>query len=91
MTYRIPDSLIAEENARRASALEDDYRQKACGPSPSAAMRLVPQSDVSPILAEARRRRGGAIDPVATYRASGYRAQKAEERPAVAGSSSGIV
>jgi len=48
-------------------------------------------TDVSPILAEARRRRGGAIDPVATYRASGYRARKAEERPAVAGSSSGIV
>ena len=34
---------------------------------------------------------GGAIDPVAAYRASGYRARKAEERPAVAGSSSGIV
>jgi L-rhamnose isomerase/sugar isomerase len=48
-------------------------------------------TDVSPILAEARRREGGAIDPVATYRASGYRARKAEERPAVAGSSSGIV
>jgi len=48
-------------------------------------------TDVSPILAEARRRKGGAIDPIATYRASGYRARKAEERPAVAGSSSGIV
>ncbi|HXZ18056.1 MAG TPA: L-rhamnose catabolism isomerase [Roseiarcus sp.] len=48
-------------------------------------------TDVSPILAEARRRNGGAIDPIATYRASGYRAHKAEERPAVAGSSSGIV
>ena len=48
-------------------------------------------TDVSPILAEARRRQGGAIDPIATYRASGYRAKKAEERPAVAGSSSGIV
>jgi L-rhamnose isomerase/sugar isomerase len=48
-------------------------------------------TDVSPILAEARRRGGGAIDPVAVYRASNYRAHKAEERPAVAGSSSGIV
>ena len=48
-------------------------------------------TDVSPILAEARRRQGGAIDPVAAYRASGYRARKAEERPAVARSSSGIV
>jgi L-rhamnose isomerase/sugar isomerase len=48
-------------------------------------------TDVSPILAEGRRRKGGAIDPVAAYRASGYRARKAEERPAIAGSSSGIV
>ncbi len=48
-------------------------------------------TDVSPILAEARRRSGGAIDPVAVYRASKYREHKAKERPAVAGSSSGIV
>ena len=48
-------------------------------------------TDVSPILAEARRRKGGALDPFASYRASGYRQQKTKERPAVAGSSSGIV
>ena len=48
-------------------------------------------TDVSPILAEARRRAGGAIDPVAVYRASNYRVRKAKERPSVAGSSSGIV
>lgn len=48
-------------------------------------------TDVSPILAEARARQGGALDPIATYRASGYRAEKAKERPAVQGSSSGIV
>ena len=48
-------------------------------------------TDVSPILAEARRRQGGALDPLGVYRASGYRARKAEERPAVGGSSSGIV
>ena len=29
----------------------------------------------------ARKRSGGAIDPIATYRASGYRNRKAEERP----------
>ena len=59
-----------------------------------AAHRLLKQAyitDVSPILAEARKRKGGALDPIATYRTSGYRAQKAKERPAVAGSSSGIV
>jgi L-rhamnose isomerase/sugar isomerase len=48
-------------------------------------------SDVSPVLAEARRRNGGALNPLAVYRKSGYRARKAEERPAVAGSSSGVV
>ena len=37
-------------------------------------------TDVSPILAEARARQGGALDPIATYRASGYRAEKAKER-----------
>jgi L-rhamnose isomerase / sugar isomerase len=49
------------------------------------------RADVEPILAEARRRAGGAIDPVVTYRASGYRARVAAERPAVKGGSGGIV
>lgn len=47
--------------------------------------------DVTPILAEARKRAGGALDPLAAYRASGYRAAKAKERKEVRGSSSGIV
>ncbi|MES2898193.1 MAG: L-rhamnose catabolism isomerase [Pseudomonadota bacterium] len=50
------------------------------------------RTDVSPILAMARLRAGGAGDPVGCYRAAGYRAAKAEQRPAKAGaSSSGIV
>ncbi|HEX8404596.1 MAG TPA: L-rhamnose catabolism isomerase [Duganella sp.] len=50
------------------------------------------RTDVSAILAMARLRSGGAIDPVACYRASGYRGRAAELRPAKAGaSSSGIV
>ncbi|MET3911735.1 L-rhamnose isomerase/sugar isomerase [Bradyrhizobium sp. S3.3.6] len=48
-------------------------------------------TDVSPLLAAARLRTGGAIAPIAAYRASGYRAQRAKERPAVAGTSAGIV
>jgi L-rhamnose isomerase / sugar isomerase len=48
-------------------------------------------TDVSPILAESRRRKGGALDPIATYRASGYRNEKTKERPPVQSSSSGIV
>jgi L-rhamnose isomerase/sugar isomerase len=48
-------------------------------------------TDVSPILAMARHRAGGAIDPVAAYRASGYRERKAAERPASARQGAGIV
>jgi L-rhamnose isomerase/sugar isomerase len=48
-------------------------------------------TDVAPILAKARADRGGAIDPIAAYRASGYRETVARERPAVAGGSGGIV
>ncbi|WP_027867632.1 L-rhamnose catabolism isomerase [Massilia alkalitolerans] len=50
------------------------------------------RTDVGPILAMARVRAGGAADPVAAYRASGYRDRVASARPAKAGaSSSGIV
>ena len=48
-------------------------------------------TDVSPILAMARLRAGGAIAPIESYRASGYRKQKARERPPMAGTSAGIV
>ncbi|MGH9833679.1 MAG: L-rhamnose catabolism isomerase [Blastocatellia bacterium] len=48
-------------------------------------------ADVAPIIAMARQRAGGAIDPLVTYRASGYRQRKAEERPAALGVSAGIV
>jgi L-rhamnose isomerase / sugar isomerase len=47
--------------------------------------------DVGPILAEARRRKGGAIDPLSIYRASGYRIAKAKERPVSGVASAGIV
>jgi L-rhamnose isomerase/sugar isomerase len=49
------------------------------------------RTDVEPILAMARLEAGGAIDPVAAYRAAGYRAKVGEIRPAVAVGSSGIV
>lgn len=48
-------------------------------------------TDVSSLLAVARLRAGGAIAPIAAYRASGYRAQKTKERPAIARTSAGIV
>ena len=49
------------------------------------------RTDVEPILAMARVENGGAADPVAAYRASGYRAKVAAERPASAAGGGGIV
>jgi L-rhamnose isomerase / sugar isomerase len=54
-------------------------------------LKLAYRTDVEPILAMARLNAGGAIDPVAAYRASGYRGKVTEERPAVAGGGGGIV
>jgi len=48
-------------------------------------------TDVQPILARARQRKGAAIDPVAVYRDSGYRARCARTRPARVFSGGGIV
>ncbi|QSR22856.1 L-rhamnose catabolism isomerase [Hyphomonas sp. KY3] len=41
------------------------------------------KTDVSPILAASRAENGGAIDMIGTYRASGYRDLKSQERVAV--------
>ncbi|MEY8118461.1 L-rhamnose catabolism isomerase [Falsihalocynthiibacter sp. BN13B15] len=49
------------------------------------------RTDVEPILAMARLEAGGAIDPVAAYRASNYRAQVSAIRPQVSGAGGGIV
>jgi L-rhamnose isomerase / sugar isomerase len=54
------------------------------------ALRRAYNVDVAPILAMARLEAGGAIDVLAAYRASGYRARKAQERKAV-GLGAGIV
>ena len=49
------------------------------------------QTDVAPILAMARYRAEGAIDPIGVYRASGYRQRAAEKRPAASRVQAGIV
>jgi len=49
------------------------------------------RTDVEPILAMARLEAGGAIDPIGAFRASGYRAKVAGERPEVTGAGGGIV
>jgi L-rhamnose isomerase/sugar isomerase len=49
------------------------------------------KTDVGPILAMARHRAGGAIDPVSVFRASGYRWRAAAARPATTRLGAGIV
>jgi L-rhamnose isomerase/sugar isomerase len=67
--------------------------QEKC--DPLLALSILKQAfttDVAPILSVARERAGGAIDPIETYRLSGYRQRKEEERPARRGAAaSGIV
>jgi L-rhamnose isomerase / sugar isomerase len=61
---------------------------------PLAATRLLKrafQTDVTPILQQARLQAGAAVEPLAAYRASGYRARMAGERPARSGGGGGIV
>ena len=55
------------------------------------ALKAAFRTDVEPILAMARAEAGGAVDPVAAYRASGYRATVAAVRPKVTGGGGGIV
>ena len=55
------------------------------------ALKIGFRTDVEPILAMARLQKGGAIDPIATYRTAGYRQKVASIRPAVTGGGGGIV
>ncbi|MGP9804907.1 L-rhamnose catabolism isomerase [Paracoccus sp. NSM] len=72
------------------TALEG-YRAENDALMAAATLRAGFRTDVEPILQMARLRAGAAIDPVATYRASGWRAKMAETRPAVAAGGGGIV
>ena len=94
------ESLIRSANeVRRAYALAlivdrnglQSYQQSNDALAASETLKIAFRTDVEPILAVARHEAGGAIDPIATYRAAGYRAKVAEERPAVAGGGGGIV
>ncbi|NRP71716.1 Xylose isomerase [Ensifer psoraleae] len=69
----------------------NDYQQGNDALMASETLKAAFRTDVEPILAMARLEHGGAIAPVPTYRASGYRARVAGERPAVAGGGGGIV
>lgn len=72
------------------AALEG-YRAQNDALMAAATLRAGFRTDVEPILQMARLHAGAAIDPVATYRASGWRARAAATRPAVRGGGGGIV
>lgn len=67
-----------------------DYREKNDVMMAFRTLRAAYNIDVSPIVALARIEAGGAADPVAAFRASGWRAQCAAKRQATAGAS-GII
>ena len=82
-----------------AKGLRGHARRVACEEAqekgdPMLALTTLKQAfttDVTAILATARERAGGAIDPLHTFRASGYRQQKASERHAEIRTLVGIV
>ncbi|UWR38475.1 L-rhamnose catabolism isomerase [Sulfitobacter sp. W074] len=67
------------------------YQDKNDALMASATLRAAFRTDVEPILQMSRLETGAAIDPVMTYRASGYRAKVAAARPKVSGAGGGIV
>ena len=72
------------------AALEG-YQQENDALMATTTLKRAIRTDVEPILAMTRLEKGAAIDPVGAYRASGYRARVAAERPASRGSGGGIV
>lgn len=68
-----------------------DYQERNDALMAAATLKAAYEIDVAPILAMARVRKGGAIDPVGCYRARGYRERMAPNRPPAAGNASGIV
>jgi L-rhamnose isomerase/sugar isomerase len=94
------ESLISSANEIRrayAQALLVDrqalssYQDDNDAMMASDALKRAYRTDVEPILAEARRRSSGAIDPVATYRKSQYRQKVGKERPASVAGGGGII
>jgi L-rhamnose isomerase/sugar isomerase len=69
----------------------ESYQEKNDALMATQTLKAAYRTDVEPILAMVRREKGGAVDPVAAYRAAGYRAKITAERPAVASAGGGIV
>lgn len=69
----------------------DGYRRDNDALMAAATLRAAFRTDVEPILQMARLRKGAAVEPVAAFRASGYRARVAASRPKSAAGGGGIV
>lgn len=99
VTDPIESLMLSADAARRAHAqalLVDreqlsHYQAQNDVAMAAETLRVAFRTDVTPLLAEARRRAGGAIDPVGAYRLSGYRKAAAARRPQSTGSGGGIV
>lgn len=85
VTRAYAQALLVDRTALDAFQEENDALMA------SETLKTAFRTDVGPVLAMARLRSGGAVDPVAAYRASGYRRKVANERPAARGTGGGIV
>src|SRR5918998_1133495 len=92
------ESLIRSSNeVRRAYAQAllvarqalESYQEANDALMASETLKMAFRTDVEPILAMARLRAGGAIEPITAYRASSYRRRVAAQRPAVTGGGGG--
>ena len=90
-------SAVALQRAFAQALLVDHAALEAAQQSNDAlvaaeVLRQAFRTDVDALLASVRQEQGGALDPLSTYRTSGYRARIAAERPAPAsGGGGGIV
>ena len=99
MTDPIESLMVSANEIRRAyaqavlvdRAVLGGYQDDNDALMASATLRAAFRTDVEPVLAMARLEAGAAIDPVATYRASGYRARVSAIRPRQTGAGGGIV
>ncbi len=74
MQVALAQALLVDQQALRAAQDAND---------PALAQEILHRAyrtDVRPLTAEARRRNNAALDPIATYRALAYRAEKIRER-----------
>ena len=90
-------SAVALQRAFAQALLVDHAALEAAQQSNDAlvaaeVLRQAFRTDVDALLASVRQEQGGALDPLSTYRTSGYRARIAAARPApVSGGGGGIV